>query len=127
MAHAPWHLESTPTSAEPQWKHDVAEFGNAAIYYTTLGFYDPTMYAEPWAWKAKGYSWAGAVGMTGARLLGMFVLGSMIADPAHQHRWGLDEIPWWQENVEIYYSPVQDAPGDVWDWLGIKSGRGILG
>lgn len=127
MAHSSWHQESAPVRGDPDWMFDLADVANATIFYTTLGFYDPTMYAEPWAWKAKGYTWSGAVGMTGLRLLGMFVLGNMIADPAHKHPWGLDELPWWQDNVEIYYEPITSAPGDFWDWLGVESGRGILG
>ena len=124
MAHSSWHQESAPVRGDPDWMFDLAAVGNATIFYTTLGFYDPSMYAEPWAWKKKGFTWAGAVGMTGARLLGMFVLGSMIVDPMDKHPWGLAEMEWYQESVEKYVYPI---PGDVWDWLGIESGQGIYG
>jgi len=127
LVHTEWYEESPQVRGDPDWMFDLADLANATIYYTTLGLMDPTAPLEVKGWRLKGFTWGGALGMTGARLMLMSVVGMMIVDPADKHRWGLDELPWWQENVEVYYEPIKDAPGDFWDWLGVESGRGILG
>jgi len=121
------YQESSLVRGDPDWMFDLADVLNATVYYSTLGFIDPGLPVEAWGRRKLGSSWSSAMGLTAARVMWMFLPLAFIADPADKHRWGLDELPWWQDNVEIYYEPIMSAPGDFWDWLGVESGTGILG
>jgi hypothetical protein len=70
---------------------------NAAIFYGSLGLYDPTNIADVPFWKARGWSTPKAFGLTLLRAtLPAMLLGWWI-DPLDKREGGLAETDWYED------------------------------